>query len=373
MQRLRYSDVQASRIPASVGLGPTDAKLLQWTNEAQERLLNRGLFWGTYGKFKLAAYGNLITLPPNIAAIETMNVCGAPTEIHDLWFEFLQFGFGSRSSQAAGCCGASFWATPDAWACGLPEADYRGQFPTFRDLTITTDPLKLVWVCDSSADTTTTVTVTGYDASGNWIRTNPGGIWQDGETITLAQSPGTTSVNTFSRISNISFSAQRKGQCWLYESDTVTNALTLTGWYQWWETSPSYGRWLLPNIPQPATACTPPARWQQTWTDRELPLPPTSCNPVLVEIVGKLEYIPVQQSSDYLIIQSIPALKAAMQSIKKYEDGVSTSDFMEAEAFMNQAVELLDQQLDQYIGSGRRIGINVIGACGDGLPVQTFE
>jgi len=372
MTRLTLNDILTSRIPPALGLAPTDAKLVQWLNEAQERLLTKGKWWGTYGKFSLSAYDRQITLPPNIATIETVALNHSPTPLHDSWFEFLQFGFGTRSVTQVGQAGGSYFSSGSG-ADGMKEANYRGNFPTFRELTNNTNAKKIVLQCDLAPDAGSTVTVQGYDVNGNWIRTNPGGIWQDGETIALAQSPGTNSVNTFSRISSVAFSAQRKGQCWLYELDTITNVRTLTGWYQWFETSPSYGRYVIPAVFQQSSTCTPPTGWQQTWTDRDLANPAMTCTPVLVEIVGKLEYRPAQIATDFLIIQSIPALKLAMQAIKIEEDAVNIADEQQAMKKMSEAIEELDSQLDHYLGSGRRIGLTVVGCCGDGMPIETFE
>jgi len=371
---ITLNDVYNSRIPSSAGLCAPDSRLTAWINEAQMRLLTKGIWYGTYGKYRIAAYNSILALPPQLATIEAVAVNHVPVPIHDTWFEFLENGFGTRSPSTLGSAGGSaIGGTPGV--CGIPEADFRGSFPTFRDLTLNSNPKKVVVVCDLAADVAAAIkmTVLGYDQNGNWIRTLQGAVYADGEVISLAQSPGTTSVNTFSSITGIQFSAQRSGQCWLYELDTVTNVQTLTGWYQWFETNPSYGRWFFPGIPGPQTGCTPPANAAQNWTQTEILSPAQPCNPCLVEVVGKKAFIPVALPGDYLIIGNIPALKLEIQSIKKQEDAVSAADMNEARMFETQAIMELDSELDHYLGSGRRMGMNIQGPMlADGCAIPTL-
>jgi hypothetical protein len=376
MPRLTLADVQASRIPPAIGLCPTDAKFIAYVNEAQQRLLTKGLWWGSYGKYRMAAYDSIITMPPQLSTIESVAVNHVPIPIHDLWYEFLTNGFGTRSRDEVGtAAGSALGGATGVY--GIPEANYRGQFSTFRDLTPNTNAKKLIVICDLAADHTAgiTMTVQGYDNSGNWIRSLVGGVYVDGEVIALAQTPGTTSTNNFSSITAIQFSAQRSGQCWLYEKDTVTSVTTLTGLYQWFETNPSYGRWLFPSIPSPSSTstCTPPAAWQQRWTQGQIPTPTAPCYAQLVEVVGKKAFIPVALPTDYLIIECIPALKLMCQSLKKQEDGVSSADVGEAMAFQTLAIKELDDELDTMLGSGRKIGLNIQGSSmADGQGVETF-
>jgi hypothetical protein len=244
-------------------------------------------------------------------------------------------------------------------------------------LTPNTNAKKLVLVCDLAADHTAgiTATILGHDANGNWVRTVQSGVYADGEVIALAQSPGSTSVSTFSDITGIQFSAQRSGQCWLYQLDTGTGVSTLIGWYQWFETNPSYGRWLFPSISSPATGVTPPANWQQTWTQGQITAPASGSLyiPSLVEVVGKVAFIPAVLPTDYLVIGNLTALKLEVACIKKQEDAVSQSDLAEAVGFETLAIRELDDELDTMLGSGRKMGLNIQGPMmADGCAIQTF-
>ena len=358
-----------------MGLCAPDPRIAAYVNEAQQRLLSKGLWWGVCGKWKLAAYGGEITMPPQLSTIESVAINHVPISVHDFWFEFLTNGFGTRSASEVGtAAGSSLGGACGVY--GIPEANFRGNFPTFRNLTPNTNAKKLILMCDLASDVGSTVTILGYDNNGNWIRTLQNNVYADGEVISLTQSPGTTSVNNFSNITDIQFAAPRSGQCWLYEQDTVTGVKTLTGWYQYFETAPSYGRWLFPSIfsPSSTSGVTPPANWQQTWTQGGIPNPTaTTYIPSLVEVIGKKAFIPVSLPTDYLILGCMPAIKFMCQAIKKEEDGVSTADLQEAQGFETLAIKELDDELDSNLGSGRRVGLNIQGSSmADGCPIEIF-
>jgi hypothetical protein len=59
------------------------------------RLGTKGLFYGTIAKYLLAAYGGLITMPPELATIETVAINHTPIPYHDMLYEFLEYGFGT--------------------------------------------------------------------------------------------------------------------------------------------------------------------------------------------------------------------------------------------------------------------------------------
>lgn len=375
MQRLTLGDYASSRLPAALGVTTSDPRWLGWFNEAQQRLLTKGLWWGCVGKFNLAAYDGAITLPPSLAAIETAALGRVPIPIRDYWFEFLTFGFGTRTAAIAGANASSYYGF-GINGSGWPELVARGLFPVFRDIQQNANAHNLIVVCDLAADITAmsniTVTLTGWDANNNWIRTQVGGSYVDGEVVNLAQSPGTTTVNTFSRIAAVNFSGSRSGQAWLYDYDNTLLTSTMIGRYEWWETNPSYQRYFLPSMGVPAAGLTPPPAWQQDFRRQDLPDPAAGFNPCLLEVMAKLDYRPALNNSDYAIIQSIPAMKFMCQAIKKEEDGVSGNDLTEALGFEAKAMAELDDQLDHYLGSGRRIGMNVVGSDVTDVPIENF-
>lgn len=345
--RTTYADLQSSRIPAVLGVCPTDAKLLAWTNEAQQRLLVEGRWWGTTARFRICATNGCITLPPQIATIEAVNVCGMPTPIRDQWWEFLEAGPGSVSgNNSSGCSIAG--VTP----C-MNNAVSRGRFCSFDD--VHGPGKKLKFICDVVSDVNKTVLALGYDDNNNWIRTSQNGVIADGEVVSLAQGSGTLTVNNFSVVTDLQFNNDRDGTVWMYEYDTVTTNIRLIGQYSYYENRPSYARYFFPSIiPQSNSS--------------------GGCSQIPVEIIGKLDFVPVRVPTDYLIISNLPAMKEMMVAIRNAEnatDGVQANAIIQAGLTI--AKSILDSELDNYLGAGRRIGINILGSSiGRVDPVQNF-
>jgi hypothetical protein len=343
MSKLTLGQIRnKTRIPQALGLCPSDARIPQFLNEAVQRVLGKGLWIGTVGRFRLCLTDGCCTLPPQIAALERISICGQPVPIHDYWFEFLDNGFGPRSAACNGSGG-----------CGLEEANLRGWFPSFADIRGTGK--KLRFACDLSTDVGKTVLALGYDENGNWIRTPQPTLYEDGELIVLAQAPGTDSTKQFSSLTGIQFPDDRDGQVWLWERDVALATSRLIGSYQYWEENPSYPRYYFPSI--------------RTQTTEE-----GGCATTLVEAIAKLEFIPVVKDTDYLLITCVPALKEMCVAIKKAEDQADSSEanniIIKAEAV---ATRYLDEQIDFCLGQGREVGLNIRGSnIGTTRPIEAL-
>lgn len=329
--RITLADVKASRIPIAIGVCATDQRFIDIVNEAQQRLLTKGLWYGTYGKFRICASDGCITLPPQIASIERVAISSVAVPVHDEWFEFLDNGYGTRNSGSCsdGNCGS-----------GIEEALYRGRFCTFKDIIPTGK--KLNFVCDMATDVGKQVLALGYDDNGNWIRTSQSGTIKDGELITFAQSAGTNSTNNFSCVTDIQLPSNMDGQSWLYEYKVSDTTRRLIGKYEYFETRPHYARYYFPSICSSSSG---------------------SCSQTSVEIIGKMEFIPVETDTDYMIIGNIPALKAMCVGIvnaEKEPDAIRKVAILKAA--IKDATDELNNELSHYLGEGRDIGVNLVGS-----------
>lgn len=322
--RVTLADIKASRIPEAVNCPPEDARVVQYVNEAVERLLKKGHWWGCTAKYAFYATGGLITLPRQVASIEKVAVSNIPVPTRDFWFEWLENGWGTRDTTS-----------------GLDECLFVGRYPLFSD--IVPAGKKVVLICDVAADVGKEVLVLGYDDLGNWIRTTQDGVMADGELIALAQTPGATSVSGFASVTDIQAPDDLSGQWWMYEKDTATDALRLVGQYQYDETRPSFARYLISSLGATSAA-------------------------TLVEALVKLEFIPVKSDSCYSLIGNIPALKLMCMAIKAEEDKQwDTATLLEAKAIAE-----LNAELAHYLGEGRAPSINVVGSgIGDADPIYT--
>lgn len=340
--RLTLADAKASRIPRAIGVCSTDSKFLAILNEAMQRLMRRGFWWGNYGRYRICTSDGCITLPPQLAAIDSVAMCGVPQPMHDQWFEFMANGPGPVN----GRCNTS---TDTSSVCGQGISSscnqggfLRGHFPTFKDIQPTGK--KLNFVCDLASDVGKTVLALGFDDNGNWIRTSQGGSILDGEVIAFAQGGGTNSTNNFSSVSDIQLPSNMDGQSWLYEYKVSDTTRRLIGKYQYFETRPSYPRYLFPSI--------------RTSTNTD-----GSCDQTSVEIMARHEYIPLVKDTDYLILSNIPALKAMCVGIDQSEkepDPIKKNQIM-AMAY-GEALTELDYELDSYLGAGRLIGVQNVGS-----------
>lgn len=343
-------DPTQCRIAQSIGACPTDDRFLAILNEGIQRLITKGHWWGTVARYKFCANDGCITLPRQVATIEAVAVCGHPVQVRDFWYEFLENGYGTRNppnpagTVSAGCCGQG--------GCGFNEAIMRGRFPTFADLKGVNKQLR--FVCDLPTDVGKQVLALGYDENKNWIRTLQGGVYKDGELISLAQSPGTNSTKLFTVLTDLQFPSNRDGQVWLYEYNTSDATQRLIGKYEYDETRPSYARYYFPGI-------------RPTVTNG-------ACTQTFVELIGKLDFVPVKNDTDYLSIANLPALKEICMAINSAEhEPDATKKAAIITAGLVSAVRELDSEADHFLGSGRKMGMNIIGSSVGSLdPVQNF-
>ena len=174
MIRRTYGSVkeQLARITQN-GMCATDPQLLARTNEAQERLLNKGLYAGTYGRYSVCVYGGCITLPREFESILGYNFQGAPAQVYNQWYEFLANGPGI--------------APAGAWRQLLD----RGFVPCFRSI----EAQKYIRVyTDLAEDATSTILFRGSDTYNNRVQTIENGVYIDGERLNLSAGSGNSSV-----------------------------------------------------------------------------------------------------------------------------------------------------------------------------------
>jgi hypothetical protein len=351
--RTTFADIKSSRIPAATGVCASDARLIAWTNEAQQRLLTKGLWHGTLGKFRICVTDGCVTLPPQLASIEAAALCGSPVRMRDMLYEFLESGYGLRngcntsSSGSGSCCGNGTMLC-DGGGNGI----HRGSFPTFRD--IIPSGKKLNVICDLASDVGKEVLALGYDDNGNWIRTDQGGTIKDGELIAYAQSGGTISSNYFSSVTDLQLPSDMNGQAWLYEYKVADATKRLLSKYEYFETRPSYTRYFFPGI--------------RTSEDED-----GNCTRTAVDIIGKLEYIPVKVDTDYLIISNIPAMKAMVVAISQAEKTPDANNKAKIIASgYAEALAELNSELSHYIGDVVR-GVNIMdSSLGRIDPIPTL-
>ena len=323
MKRPRLYDCRSSGLPQAIGLCATDfASIAATVNEAQERLLNDPLtpdegWWGGYVQmaFTVTQANPYIYTPREVSRIIQLNICKEPVRIRNQFYEYLQFGEGSKPS---GCCTSS---------CGQTLGVYeRGQVVTFTPLLSTPQYIR-AYAADPN-DVGRTVMVQGKDANDQVVRRLDAVAGQsgEGEIVTLA-SPFSDTSNIFSTITGIQ-KQKTFGEVQFFQVDPTTMVETALVVMQPGEEEAYYRSYYVNGLP--SNCCT-------------------GSLSVQVLAMCKLDFIPAMVDTDYLRIMSIPALIDECQSIRYGRMDTASAQQLSIAKHMS-ALRLLNGQLDNYFG-----------------------
>lgn len=353
-QRLTYSDIKNSRIPSLCGYNPDDPRLLQNCNSFQERAWGLGRWWGTTALLRFCIRDSCITLPRQVAVVEQAKLNDNPIRTHNAWYEFVRFhqtcdahGMWDLSTApnfggGCGCCG-----------CGHVNAEDVDSVCSFSS-TLGSN-CKIRSYLGNISDAGKKITFQGYDKNGIWVKTSPGGVFQDGETVTLA-SPFVNTVTVWGPGSPVAVRKDTTNtRVLVYSVDATTglNEIQLAD-YQSDETKPMYRRLRINGMPRQ----TNPA-----------------CVSTLLCIVS-LQHIPIVNDNDWLLFQNLPSYEDGVRAVKFREDG----NVAEADAFMfgtqkpsqssrgasriincSGAIPLLQQELQKMTGQKTTVRSNHTG------------
>jgi hypothetical protein len=262
-----------------------------------------------------AAY---VVTPREVARLTDMAVCGRDINIRNGFYEYLHFGRGLEPKSCR------------IWACGSSLSAYeRDNVVTFSPLLSTPQNIR-VYPSDIK-DTSLRVLLQGKDQNGKIILTTDPGTGQSapGEYLQLAF-PFSTSVNQFSTITGI-----QKDETWgfleFFQVDPVTGVEMPLSAMESNEGVASYRRYLINGIPSQNLCCASPG------------------SPLHLTAQARLDFIPVQNETDYLIIQNVPALIEEAQSVRfsKMESSNASQQSMIHHA---RALALLCGQIDLHEG-----------------------
>ena len=309
MARYTLSDAKASRIPAVLNIAPTDSRFVEILNECTNALLTRMKPWETTGKFVFNVESGCIVWPRQIATIEAVWVCDRPIVVRNEWFETLESGFGLQ-----GDCDSN---------TGQMQLYDRGTTCVFSDM-IGLDKKVRVYT-DVAEVAGARILVQGSDENSNWIRTLDSGTYVDGEYIALTGTP-TLSTKLFSVVTGIQ-KPVTKGFVRLYEYDTILLTQRAIAVYEPDETRPNYRKSFLTGIEN---------------------IVANSDGTRTVTVMAKLDFIPVRNDTDFLIIGNLTALKYMCQSLLKAERNL----FEESMAWEVKAVNELMMECRHRNGDG---------------------
>jgi hypothetical protein len=305
------------------GMVTTDTRLVDYINEACERLLYKGKWPSCYGSFSIAVTDGLVTWPRQIETIERFAHNNTPGVVQNDWYEWIDTGWGLRDSASG--------------YDGLTLID-RGTNCVFANVSIEPGAflrVKSSLAADVSPDK---ILIQGYDHLGNWVRTLSGGVYVDGEWVTLNGVNYVQTVNQFSRVTGIQ-KTTTDGFVSLWEVDPSTGFLNRLGYYEPTETVPSYRVSLVPGI-------TP------------------DTDPAYINVMAKLRFIKASVDTDYVLPPNLAAIKLMIAAIYKEENNL----IAEANTYEANALRVLNEQLDHYLGDGAAL---VVQNTNMAPPVET--
>ncbi len=323
--------------PEFLNLDSGDPRWLLILNEAVERLMNAGLWCGTYQRYRVCTRDACLTWPRAFQTIEVVDVCGSPMTVRNQWFEFLDQGPGLWTG-GQNCSGGG--------PLRCPTYNYldRGRgYVMFDDTRAAAS--KLRFTTQFAADAGKVINVRGYDSTGQWVLTNGGNTV--GEDVTLINGSVDTTTEWGPQVFREVIKAPTKGFVTVDSYDVVVGDSVLYPMARWepGETVPDYRRCVIPALRDAASGAT----------DAEgEPCPPT------VTVMAKLAFIPLESDLDILPLTNGPAIKLAMISVQKQERG----DYEGARIAMNGvfdpisrrmrdgAIPLLNEELEVFNGAG---------------------
>lgn len=336
MPRLRLLDFRFSRGPNDCGFLETDLfGVSNLVNSAQRRLLlareagDEG-WYGTWAEmvFVVSRAQPFITLPRGVARIEACTVCDNPVWVQNQFFEYLDFGNGTLPKRFRCQCGTYL------------QAYQRNNAITFTDLT---PGMRVACFTTSATDATKEVLIQGIDsATGEPVRSQNGSGMSDGEFLELGD-PGTPVMTTvtFDRLTGIQ-KDQTDGPLQFFQVDPTTGDQSLIHIMEPSEMVAGYPRYYYDALP--SNCCT-------GLTSNCCQALPTNDN-LQVKAIVKMDLVPAQVDTDYLLIQNLEALIEECLSVH-----YSTMDTMPAKQFVDfhhrNAIRYLQGELVHYLGAMR--------------------
>jgi hypothetical protein len=322
-------DIRISGMPESVGLCDTDTGAIsRIVNEAQERLINDPLtpdegWWGSWVRmaFNLTQSNPYFITPREIARVILLDVCKQPVRIHNEFYEFLEFG---RGFQPSGCCNQS------GVGCQTLAAYERETVVTAFPLAATPQTIR-IYAADPR-DNGLVVMPQGKDANGKDVLFIDPLSQQSarGERLALA-TPFADSLNLFSSIDGIQKN-KTFGEVQIFQVDPATGAESPLVVMQPGEEVAQYRKYFVNGLPK--QCCNTPGG--------------------VIQIMAqcKLDFIPVASDTDYLMIQSVPALIDECMAVRFGRMDLA-GVFSTSDKKHQSALRLLFGQLDNYLGKER--------------------
>lgn len=295
---------------------PGDARIAEYANRVERRLVAKGKWVGTTARYRICTTESCLVWPRFIETIEAWWLCKTPGMIRNGWYEDSLQGPGMRTSNDG----------------GSPTLIDRDPMPTFAFVRGNTSKLAVRADVTEAADAR--MLIQGYNQNGEWIRTQDGAVWVEGEYLPISTVTA-YSNNVFSSIARIIKPVtQGPVRLWQYDPVTATTVQQL-GLYEPDETLPWYRASIIPGL-----------GFQHGCGNSNDTCCGSTSNQVTVK--AKLNHIDVSRPTDFLLLGNEGAFTLGVQAILKEERNLPD----EAAAYWAMAVQALEDELSSYEGDG---------------------
>lgn len=309
-----------------------------YVNRATRRLMKRGAWFGAECLMRLCTTSCDVVFPRHVGTVLGLRLCrSGQVQIRNSWWEIVQPGCGGWQSYGngwgyGGVYGGGYWG-------GSSYAIDTNTVPIFNQVSGNTGKLIRYHVIKAQ-DYGKTITIYGKQYGGQPLQTEVSGAWVNGVTITAATPIAQTTV-LVTKIDSVVREAT-EGPAWLYEYDPATTKLRMLAAYETSETNPSYRHMKIPALS--CAGCQVDENGQTIYQ---------------FEALVKLQYIPVVNDDDFLLLDNLDALALGIQALKAEE----ANDDNLAEIKWTKAIQDLNFELrDKSPSDQLSVRVNV-GRC----------
>lgn len=294
---------------------PDSQEFVDQVNKATSMLMKRGNWFGTLHKITFCSYNNCLVFPRQVGTLLATNRCNLSVPPQNQWFSFNDI----LSDDVVRW--NTFFNGPGPCANGFVTED-QGTTPVFNQIPCLNDRY-VQFYPSRLADIGKKITIFGIDGNGLVIRTtHSDGIFQDGVELVL-ETPYVQSPFLIRRIDRV-LKEVTEGPIYGYQFDGA-HQFNLA-WYEPTEKSPAY------RFVKLKTGVIGGCNCNSAFC---------GCGPVPFTALVKLQYIPVVNDDDLVLIDDLDALELAIQSVRLSR----AFDSQAAETMMSRAVHELNLRL----------------------------
>jgi len=303
-------------------------KILTFANEAQERLLNRPNDpVGSWMRYRACTNDNCLVWPRQIRTIKAWWLCNQPGIFRSEWFEAIGYYEGGQGKLDS-----------DGHA-GNQLID-RGTVCSFANVTATTaEPRKIQAVASHPSDNGKIIHLRYIDSFSSRKYSTISGTIQEGENLALSTSGVLTTSNVATGGLYHVVKATTNYPIRLYSWDVNSaTQVELLAYYEPGETEPIYRSTLMPGLSD---------RGGCSDIDTDCTVNKS------VEILAKLQHVPVAVDNDPFVLSNLAALKLMCKGIlmeERHEQAL-------AEYYFESAARELDGEISSYLGDGMLMAI----------------